>query len=366
VTLWAVFGTGLLVGGASCAAVQGGLLAGLIAKRRRIPEPKPAGRGGRRSAAKLAPAPTLVNAEDLVPVGGFLAGKLISHVILGALLGLVGAQVQIGFRVQAFLQLLAGVVMLLMALDLFGVKAVRGLIPAPPGAWTALVRRRARSSAAFAPAALGFSTFLIPCGVTLSMELLAIASGSAVTGALIMGVFVLGTSPLFAVLGYAFRRAGSVFGGSVGKVAAVAVLVVGLITINSGLVLAGLPVRLFRPSDSQAETEGPQEVVSFGEQGSGPAAPALDASGIQTLVLNVGDYGYSPSQMRAHAGVPTKLVLRTNGTQGCTRAFVIPDMRIQKMLQESGDTTLDLGTLEKGRLEFTCSMGMYSGEIVAS
>jgi uncharacterized protein len=76
VTLWGVFATGLLAGGASCAAVQGGLLAGLIAARRKggsAPEPRAKGR--RRSGTGAAPAPALSGPEDLVPVGGFLIAK---------------------------------------------------------------------------------------------------------------------------------------------------------------------------------------------------------------------------------------------------------------------------------------------------
>ena len=37
--LWTVFVTGLLAGGASCAAVQGGLLTGLLARREPVRSP---------------------------------------------------------------------------------------------------------------------------------------------------------------------------------------------------------------------------------------------------------------------------------------------------------------------------------------
>lgn len=361
-TLWGVFLTGLVAGGASCAAVQGGLLAGLIAKRKGIPE---AGirQGGRPKAkAKVAVSPVFSGPQDLVPVGGFLAGKLISHMLLGALLGLLGDRVQLSFRVQAIMLISAGALMLLMALDLLGVRAVRKLVPSPPATWTALVRRRARSSAAFAPAALGFATVLIPCGVTLSMELLAIASRSALTGALIMGVFVLGTSPLFAILGYTLRRASSRLGSKVGKLAAVAVLIIGTITINNGLALTGSSLsfsgigRQVRAQEPKVGQFGPAEIAESSQV----------ADGMQTITVQVDDTGYSPSRVGAKAGMPTKLLLRTNGTIGCTVAFVIPDLGIQKMLPASGTTELHLGTLPRGRLDFTCSMGMYWGEIDAA
>lgn len=63
--LYAVLLTGLLAGGVSCAAVQGGLLAGLV-MRQRTAEPAPSAGTARRPAARLV--------DDLTPVSGFLMG----------------------------------------------------------------------------------------------------------------------------------------------------------------------------------------------------------------------------------------------------------------------------------------------------
>jgi len=90
-------GTGLLAGGASCAAVQGGLLAGAVTRRSPSPAPVPApatarrgsgvGIKDRRTGSSPAAEPP-AEPKALVPVGAFLAGKLISHTLLGALLGI--------------------------------------------------------------------------------------------------------------------------------------------------------------------------------------------------------------------------------------------------------------------------------------
>ncbi|MEU9305572.1 hypothetical protein [Streptomyces sp. NPDC048269] len=90
--------TGLLAGGASCAAVQGGLLAGAVT-RRRTPASK--------STAKPNTSPP-ETATPLAPVGAFLAGKLASHTVLGALLGVFGNALQPSPRTQAVLLLAAG------------------------------------------------------------------------------------------------------------------------------------------------------------------------------------------------------------------------------------------------------------------
>lgn len=190
---------------------------------------------------------------------------------------------------------------------------------------------------------------------------LAVASGSPVLGALGMALFVLGTSPLFAVLGYAVRRSGNLLRGYLGKAAAVAVMVAGLLSINSGLILTDSPVTL----------ESAWEDLTGGDAGAaapgpGQAAVTVYATGVQRIVIEVRDSSYSPSRVQAKAGVPTSLTLRTNGTQGCTRGFVVPAANFETELPETGDTVLELGELAAGRISYTCSMGMYRGVIEIS
>ncbi|MGH9153981.1 MAG: sulfite exporter TauE/SafE family protein [Acidimicrobiales bacterium] len=375
--LWSIFVTGLFAGGASCAAVQGGLLVASVVRRtgnehNRAPVParppvkRSTGKHARKrqqhararfdraAAARRVAVPTRTRPlEDAVPVAGFLAGKLVSHALLGALLGLFGASVQISYRARSLMQIAAGVFMVLIAANLLGVRGLSWIVPSPPARLTRLVRRSARSEAAFAPALLGFLTVLIPCGVTLSIMFLAIASGSPLWGAAGMVTFVVGTSPLFAVIGYTIRRSAARLRRTVTVLSAGAVLVAGLLAIDTGLVLRGSSFTLgdlLRPITSPGT---PAE-----------AAPAtIDTSGSQQLLIEARNTSFSPSRLRARAGVPTVLTLRTDDTRGCTRAFVLPALGLQQVLPETGDTPIKLGALEPGDLRFTCSMGMYSGVI---
>jgi plastocyanin domain-containing protein len=93
------------------------------------------------------------------------------------------------------------------------------------------------------------------------------------------------------------------------------------------------------------------------------AAPPVAADGIQRLVIEAHDTGYSPPAMTARAGVPTELTIRTDNTQGCTRYIVMSSFGVQKSLPATGDTRVDLGELEPGTYRYTCGMGMYSGSI---
>lgn len=159
--LTAVLLTGLLAGGVTCAAVQGGLLTGLITRQRvattglHPADTRPAApeRGTPADSAPLVTTRRLTLADDLAPVGGFLAGKLISHTALGGLLGATAA-----------LQLLAGAIVLVFGLAQLGVPGLRRIVVEPPHTFGRLVLRSSRSQAAFAPGLLGLASVLIPCG----------------------------------------------------------------------------------------------------------------------------------------------------------------------------------------------------------
>ncbi|MFE3360681.1 sulfite exporter TauE/SafE family protein, partial [Streptomyces californicus] len=264
----------------------------------------------------------------------FLAGKLVSHTVLGAVLGAVGGAVQLSTGARTWLQIGAGLLIIAFGLAQLGVPGFRGIVVEPPASWMRVLRKRARSQAAVAPAAL------------------ALASGSPWWGAAIMAVFVLGTSPLFAVLGYAARVAATAWRGRLTLATGVVVLAMGFYTVNGGLELAGSPLAASRI------------VESIGvEPPAADASAAIVADGVQTLTVTAKTGAYSPENIEAVSGVPTTLVVKTSRTQGCVRSMVLPSLGITTTLPTSGETRIDLGTLQPGRLDYTCGMGMYSGII---
>ncbi|MBG6136737.1 sulfite exporter TauE/SafE family protein [Longispora fulva] len=335
-SLPAVLATGLLAGGVSCAAVQGGLLAGLVA-RRPAPEPAPT----RTRAARLG--------DDLAPVGGFLAGKFASHTLLGGLLGAVGGAVAPSLAVRTAAQILAGLLVVGFGLAQLG---VRGLTIDVPGSWSRFVRGRARSTSAFAPALLGLATIAVPCGVTLSVEALALTSGSAWAGAAAMAVFVAGTGPLFAALGYLARRAASAWRGRLAVATGLVVVALGLTTLNGGLELAGSPLAASRLAN--AAGLGPRTAE---------AGPVTVVDGHQTVTVTASSTSYRPADIRVAAGLPTTLLIRSKDVGGCARSFVIASRNVQLLLPVNGDTPVDLGILRPGRLGYSCAMGMYTGTL---
>ena len=344
-SLWAVLLTGLVAGGASCAAVQGGLLAGVIARRSTqgnaeparvlVTAGRPAGgsRPGTIDSAKPGPASTLARTPqgwfgEVVPVGSFLVGKLASHALLGVALGTLGASFQVGVRARGYLQVGAGVLLVLFALDLLGVQFARRALPVAPASWTRLVRRSARWDSALAPGLLGLATVLLPCGVTLSMEFLAIASGSPARGGAIMAAFIVGTMPVFAVIGLIARRTTRASGPIWQRATGVLVLVAGVLSLNAGLLLLDsrwAPRRVYdravgpdtgrvaAPARVSAGTATSGSVVSTPAAGGVSEGVTVGADGVQRLTITAKPTGYSPSKVRLRAGVPTVVTFHSAG-----------------------------------------------------
>lgn len=339
--LWVIFTIGLFAGALTCLAVQGGLLATSIAQREEEKLKDKTKKSG-----------------NALPILSFLIAKLGAYTILGLLLGWFGSLFQLSLTANIVLQLAVGVFMLGTALNLLNVHPIfRYFIIQPPRFLTRLVRNQAKSGDFFGPAILGAFTVFIPCGTTQAMMALAVASGNPLSGAAIMFAFVLGTSPLFFILGYMATRLGDAMQKQFMKVAAYTLILFAVFNINNTVALTGSNVTLenvwtnfyctftfcdrdFAPTTTQA------------------AAPVTDTT------ISIEQDGYSPSNVTVKAGSQVKINLVNNGGGGCTQAFTIPKLGIQKVVPVgSSDTIAFTAPSEPGEMPFMCSMGMFRGTI---
>lgn len=403
-SLGVVFFTGLTAGGLSCLAVQGGLLASSVASQaeeditnelREKAQPQPSGRGPeyeravqqlnqsglshkkRKKAVRHLKqqyprmAAVAVEAEESKakphaarPIVLFLGAKLVAYTILGLLLGWLGSALQLTPYMRAIFQVAIGIFMLGTALRLLNVHPIfRYFAIEPPRFITRYIRRKAKTggSQTVTPVFLGLLTVLIPCGVTQAMMALAIGTGSPVAGALIMFAFTVGTMPLFFSLAYLATRLGERLHAKFLKLVGAVVLILGLFSIEGGLNLAGSPVSFAAVKDALGakSSQLSSSVETQPEQGSADAVTPVEGA----LTIGVNRTGYAPNIAQAKAGEPVKLALVTKDNEGCTRGFVIPSLGIQKTLPETGTTMVDLPPQKAGTLKYTCSMGMYRGEI---
>lgn len=379
------FITGLTTGGLSCLAVQGGLLAGSLA--RQIEQdlgvmPPTAGKGRARQAS--APRP-----DTALPITLFLLAKLAAYTLLGALLGLLGSVLTLTPTARAILLLAIGVFMVGNALRMLNVHPIfRYFVIEPPRFVTRAVRRAAkRETDLFAPLFLGALTVLIPCGVTQAMMAVALGTGSPATGAALMFAFTLGTSPVFFLVAYLATQVGARLQSHFMRFVAIVVLVLGLVTVESGLNLLGSPVS-FANLTQQLRSSGGVEAASAAPaapaagaaapasaaaatrsplafSASGSAATGGAATGGASIELRVGNSGYTPKVLRAPANQKVSLDLVTAETYSCSRDFVIPSIDFYQLLPETGRVTVEISPQTPGTvMRFTCSMGMYTGQIV--
>ncbi len=88
--------------------------------------------------------------------------------------------------------------------------------------------------------------------------------------------------------------------------------------------------------------------------------------GIQYITIDAKG-GYSPQVSSAQADIPTKLIVRTNGTYDCSSALVIRSIGYEKILPQTGEEIIDVGIVQAGTsLQGTCSMGMYNFSVTFS
>ncbi|HVU06341.1 MAG TPA: cupredoxin domain-containing protein [Candidatus Paceibacterota bacterium] len=82
--------------------------------------------------------------------------------------------------------------------------------------------------------------------------------------------------------------------------------------------------------------------------------------GVQYITIDA-KAGYSPKISTAKANIPTKLIVKTNGTYDCSASLAIRSIGYQKILPQTGEETIDIGTPKAGEpLQGVCGMGMYN------
>ncbi len=349
------FLTGLTTGGLSCLAVQGGLLASSLAYQ--LEEDLRA--HGQQAGARQKFRPQIAQ-----PIFLFLVAKVIAYTLLGLLLGALGSVLQLTPAMRAVLMIAIGIFMLGNGLRMLKVHPIfRYFVIEPPSALTRYLRRSSKDSASpVTPLFLGAMTILIPCGVTQAMMAVALGTGSAPQGAAIMLAFTLGTTPVFFSIAYFATRLGATLEKQFTRIVALAVIILGLVSVDSGLNLAGSPVSftaLFNSATGAQAAADPAGAVA-----TLPAAQSASfaQAGYQ---INVTNSGYSPRVLHMPANKAENLTWVTKNTSSCALAVVVPGLEYQQLLPTTGQVSLQVPAQAKGTvMRYSCSMGMFTGQIV--
>jgi len=335
--LIAIFLTGLLTGGLTCMAVQGGLLMATLAQTEEE-KLKLKAKGG-----------------NALPILSFLIAKLIAYTILGFYLGLLGSFFKLSLPVSVILLIAVSIFMIGTALNILNVHPIfRYFVIQPPRFLTRFVRKQSKSQNLFAPAILGAFTIFIPCGTTQAMMALSIASGSPVLGAAILFAFVLGTSPVFFVLGFFATKLGDMFEDKFMKIAAFAIIILAIFNINNAIALSGVNLGF--------GSLGRSLWCTIAVCDNGVSALTQEINNNPTITIKA--LGYSPNSFAVKAGAKVKLKLTNTDGTSCVQSFTIPSLGIQKVIPPGTSGEVDFQAPNAPtQISFMCSMGMYRGVI---
>lgn len=103
-----------------------------------------------------------------------------------------------------------------------------------------------------------------------------------------------------------------------------------------------------------------------GEQVSQQGENVEIRDGVQYVTVTA-QSGYFPNSSVIQSGIPTKLIVKTNGTYDCSASLVIRDVGYQKILPATGEEVIDLGVPTSGqKIQGVCGMGMFSFQIATN
>ncbi len=286
---------------------------------------------------------------------GVHVGRIAGFLIGGAILGLIGSAIPaVSPNAYGILALVLGFAFLVVGLhhlDLAPSLASFGI--RIPKRVSALADRVRASRHPLASIGVGMATFLLPCGFTQTAQALALASGSPMRGALLMGAFALGTLPMLAGI------------SSVGRFASLkhplVRLTIGaiLIIFSFGQINGGLTVLGFRITP---ESVAAQTIKIFT---TATETPAVARDGEQLVRMAVANGTYQPKNLVVTAGIPVRWEIDGQDVGGCARDIIVPSLGIEKTLVR-GKNIITFTPTKPGTIPFSCGMGMIRGSFTVT
>jgi len=341
-SLPAFFVFGLLAGVSSCAALVGGIILSMSKQWAELYK-------NENSFVKKSQPNILFN-----------IGRIISYGFFGSILGLIGNQLQFSSTFSFILIIVVSIMMIIFSLDMIGLKWFGKFQITMPRFITRYAADVTHFKGKLAPFIMGVATFFLPCGFTVTAQSLALLSGNALQGSLIMGLFALGTAPMLLVIGFSsvsFSKDPKLSSRFM-KIAGILVLFFAIFNINSQLNAAGFKSL----TDISSSAFG--SIFKTNQENYNELPPIVD--GKQIIKMNASVSGYSPSYLKVKAGIPIKWEINDTGTSGCTNAVVSKDLFEGQISLTPGEIAEKEFTIKTpGKYKFSCWMGMISGTIEA-
>jgi sulfite exporter TauE/SafE/copper chaperone CopZ/plastocyanin domain-containing protein len=294
-------------------------------------------------------------AMPLLPGLLYNGGRVISYTAVGTLAGALGQVVTVGGRFRGVVQLVAGVFMVIMGLNMLGLfPFLRKLKLHLPKFFGDKID--SEKAAGKSPFIVGLLNGLMPCGPLQAMQLYALSSGSPLKGGLSMLVFSLGTVPLLFGIGALTSLLGRKYTAPVLKAGAVLVIVLGLAMFTNGWSLAALPAL------------GPLPVLASSPAGGSSSSATgnkfepVIVDGFQIVNSTLRSGSYPP--IIVQQGIPVKWTINAGqgSINGCNNQMYIKEYGITWRFN-TGENIIEFMPEKAGRFSYSCWMGMIRSSI---
>ena len=337
---------GLVAGVSSCMALVGGLVLGVAARY-----------------AEIHPEASVL--QKFRPHVFFNLGRILGYAVLGGVIGLLGAVLQPSAYTMGILTLIVGAVMIFLGLKLVEIFPKLGEVSLtlPKSVSRVLgLKTKGKEYSHKNSLVAGALTFFLPCGFTQAMQLYAISTGSWVQGAMIMGLFALGTAPgLLSVGGLA-----AVFKGQKARLffatAGLAVIFLGVFNITNAshiVFVKRVAVTVSAPENNNEYVPIEQVPNAYAPNEHVPSNPSNE---VQVIQMTQGANGYSPNQFTVQKGRKVRWIINSTNQYTCAAYLNVPAYGISQPLK-SGENVVEFTPTQTGVVPFSCSMGMYRGTI---
>lgn len=279
------------------------------------------------------------------------SARILSYTLIGLVLGSFGVflgtagknidgSIMIPFSVQSVLKLVAGVFMILMGISLLGLfPFLRRITPHLPSALTRKIySAHKKQHGAFL---IGFLNGFMPCGPLQAMWIVALVSGSPLSGTLSMLFFSLGTLPLMLGFSSIISIIGKKKAGIVMKAGAILVVVMGLSMVSQGYALGGI------------KEEG---IKSFDKK----TIELQDGKQLIKSRLEINKY----PDITVKKGIPVRWEIQAdkNSLTGCNYRMILRDFKLGVEMGY-GTNVIEFTPEKTGDFKYTCWMGMINGKI---
>lgn len=328
---------GVTAGFSTCMALVGGLTLGLSA----------------RYAEKNQSATAI---QKFKPHLFFNLGRILSFFVLGGVIGLFGSFINLSSSITGLLMIIVGLVMLILGLqltELFPRLANKGIsLPSGILKLIGLDKQKQKQYSHRNAMMLGALTFLLPCGFTQTMQLVAISSGNFMVGSIVMGLFAIGTAPgLLGVGGLTALVKGN-FAKIFFRFVGVIVIALSIYNISNGFNLTGHKLTFPSWSTTSSDTMPIDENAIVLNTVFKPTRSAVDID---------------PNTFDVEVGKTYVLTIdaKSDG-EGCMSTIMIPGVYEKPLLIKKGIMKLQFKINKPGVYEITCAMGIVRGFITAT